>query len=137
VVKLVVDNDICTGCQICALTCAFMKEKSTNITKSRIHVNQTDLVHTEISYCTQCGDCVSVCPEEALHVSEKTGAVILNPDLCSACGLCYDACPSGYLLKHPLSGQPLLCDLCHGAPECTENCPTQAIRAEKGEGNID
>lgn len=132
-IKFMVDDALCTGCQICALTCSFVKEGVANTVKSRIHVARPDLNGTEILYCTQCGDCIKECPEEALSFHSRTGAVILDQTLCHGCGFCFIACSNGYLKGHPLTGRPLLCDFCHGEPECIKNCPVQAIQVEKGE----
>jgi len=42
--------------------------------------------------CTGCGDCVAVCPAEAL---EMTGgvAVLVRPERCDYAGLCEMICP--------------------------------------------
>ena len=42
--------------------------------------------------CTMCGDCVEVCPTEA--ISEGDPKYIIDPELCSECGVCADECPS-------------------------------------------
>ena len=44
--------------------------------------------------CTGCGDCVDVCPVEALSI-ENDKAVV--NDECIDCGVCIDECPSGAL----------------------------------------
>ena len=41
--------------------------------------------------CTKCGNCVSVCPSEA--ISEKEERCAIDPDVCVDCGLCADECP--------------------------------------------
>lgn len=132
-IRLTTNNELCTTCGICTLTCSFVKEKSISNRKSRIHISVPELDRTIILYCTLCGDCIAVCPEEALHFNQKTGAIILNKELCNNCGICFDACSSGYLKGDPDTGQPLMCDLCNGKPECAENCPTKAIEVIKKE----
>ncbi len=42
----------------------------------------------------ECGRCLPVCPENALHVLDSDGKVRVNWDLCSNCGQCISACPS-------------------------------------------
>ena len=42
--------------------------------------------------CTGCGDCIAVCPTDALGL--HTGkAALLQPELCSYCAACEDVCP--------------------------------------------
>jgi ferredoxin len=41
--------------------------------------------------CTKCGNCVSVCPQEA--ISEGDNYHVIDPDKCVDCGLCADECP--------------------------------------------
>ena len=131
--KLIVKSKLCTGCKICAMTCSFVKEGTVNTGKSRIHISHAVFTRPEITYCTQCRDCIRECPEDALKLDPRSGAITLESDLCSGCGLCFEACTTGYLRGHPLTGRPLICDLCGGTPECAINCPAGAIQAEGGE----
>jgi NAD-dependent dihydropyrimidine dehydrogenase PreA subunit len=41
--------------------------------------------------CTGCGDCVDVCPTDALEVVD--GLCIVDEDECTDCGACIDECP--------------------------------------------
>ncbi len=45
--------------------------------------------------CTECSACRSVCPTEALEVSEADMKVSFDRDKCIACELCIPACPYG------------------------------------------
>lgn len=42
--------------------------------------------------CTACGECVEVCPLDAIEVQDEVAVV--NEDECSDCGSCVDVCPS-------------------------------------------
>ncbi|MCQ2585511.1 MAG: 4Fe-4S binding protein [Treponema sp.] len=44
--------------------------------------------------CIGLGDCVKVCPQEAIFIKNNT-AVVSN--LCTGCGLCVSACPKGII----------------------------------------
>lgn len=41
--------------------------------------------------CVSCGECVSVCPQEALKVEEKA---TVDVEKCVDCGACIDTCPA-------------------------------------------
>jgi ferredoxin len=45
--------------------------------------------------CTECDECRSVCPTEALKTSTPDMAVTFDKDKCTACELCIPACPYG------------------------------------------
>ncbi|MBN2445347.1 MAG: 4Fe-4S binding protein [Phycisphaerae bacterium] len=42
--------------------------------------------------CTGCGDCVDLCPSEAIELKDNVAKV--SADDCIDCGACVDACPS-------------------------------------------
>ena len=42
----------------------------------------------------ECGRCLPVCPEQALHVLDSDRRVRVNWDLCTNCGKCVAVCPS-------------------------------------------
>ena len=44
--------------------------------------------------CTACGNCVEVCPYDAVELSEEKVAKV-NEVTCQGCGVCVAACPSG------------------------------------------
>ena len=48
-------------------------------------------VIVDLSKCTGCGTCVSVCPSEALKIVDNK-AVCSEAD-CVDCGVCVDECP--------------------------------------------
>ena len=40
--------------------------------------------------CNLCGDCVDICPSDALTINEQ---LIHNGELCTYCESCMDVCP--------------------------------------------
>ena len=43
--------------------------------------------------CLGCGDCVSACKFDALHMDPVTGLPVVDADKCTGCGACTKACP--------------------------------------------
>lgn len=53
--------------------------------------------------CTGCGQCVEVCPPEAISLQDETAQI--EHDLCEECGFCVAECPVGAIsIPFPLSG---------------------------------
>lgn len=132
---LVIDLDICVGCQACATSC---KEWNTGgysaplsdhdpygadpsgAWLNRIHSfeattaeGQAKTVHFPRS-CLHCEepDCVTVCPTGASYKREEDGIVLVNPDTCIGCKLCSWACPYGareYDYDHGVMKKCTLC----------------------------
>lgn len=44
-------------------------------------------------YCTGCGLCVDVCPEQAISMSLNY-TVAIDSGMCTGCGSCVDECPN-------------------------------------------
>ncbi len=114
---LVIDLDICVGCQACATSC---KEWNTGgysaplsdqnpygadpygAWLNRVHSYEvgegttSQTVHFPRS-CLHCETpaCVTVCPTGASYKRAEDGIVLVNPDTCIGCKLCSWACPYG------------------------------------------
>lgn len=43
--------------------------------------------------CLGCGDCVSACSFDAIHMNTETGLPEVDQEKCTACGACVKACP--------------------------------------------
>jgi L-aspartate semialdehyde sulfurtransferase ferredoxin len=62
------------------------------------------LLVKDVSKCTDCSMCVSICPVKAYHLDRTTWEVRFAQERCIACGMCVDACPAGALsIKNPLT----------------------------------
>jgi ferredoxin-type protein NapF len=42
--------------------------------------------------CTKCGDCVAVCPSQAIGLEDDGYPALVKPQRCGDCGLCADVC---------------------------------------------
>lgn len=131
---LVIDLDICVGCQACVTSC---KEWNTGgysaplsdidpygadphgAWLNRVHGyevgegEKSRTVHFPRS-CLHCAepDCVTVCPTGASYKREEDGIVLVNPDTCIGCKLCSWACPYGAREYDEHSGVMKKCTLC-------------------------
>lgn len=52
------------------------------------------MLFVESSICDECGTCISVCPVNALLLTEK---LEIDHDCCTQCGTCVNICPFGAL----------------------------------------
>jgi coenzyme F420-reducing hydrogenase delta subunit/Pyruvate/2-oxoacid:ferredoxin oxidoreductase delta subunit len=50
--------------------------------------------HVETEKCISCGDCVEICPEEAIQLKSAPRVADLSVDKCSGCGACVVVCPT-------------------------------------------
>ena len=65
---------------------------------SGVRLSEMDrFVVRDISLCTDCSMCVSICPVKAYIVDKGTWSVLFEQEKCIGCGLCVDACPPGAL----------------------------------------
>ena len=46
----------------------------------------------DLEKCQGSGECIDVCPSEAIEVKE--GKAVVDADLCADCGVCEDVCPN-------------------------------------------
>lgn len=133
---LVIDLDICVGCQACATSCKEWNTQSTvsgpltdlnpqgadplGVWLNRVHAyeaeddaGETRVVHFPRS-CLHCETpaCVSVCPTGASYKRAEDGIVLVNPDTCIGCKLCSWACPYGAREYDYDQGVMKKCTLC-------------------------
>ena len=133
---LVIDLDICVGCQACVISCdAWNNQGSVEALDdddrdeaqpsargawlNRIHsyeVNDGDQSRTVHfpKACLHCENavCVKVCPTGASYKREGDGIVLVDGDQCIGCGLCAWACPYGARELDELDGVMKKCTLC-------------------------
>jgi len=46
----------------------------------------------DVEKCTGCGECIEVCPLEAISLEGEVATV--DEDTCTECGLCVGECPN-------------------------------------------
>ncbi|MCY4328193.1 MAG: 4Fe-4S dicluster domain-containing protein [Rhodobacteraceae bacterium] len=143
---LVIDLDVCVGCQACVANCKSWNSggygapladtdpwghRPSGAWLNRVHGYETVdgenamMVHFPKS-CLHCDDapCVTVCPTGASLKREEDGIVLVDESKCMGCGLCAWACPYGAREMDPVAGVMKKCTLCVDRIY-NENLPTE------------
>lgn len=76
-----------------------------------------------IEFCDQCGECIAVCPTEALFRA-KNGIVRLRKKECVGCLACVGFCPTLVMYVHSDDTVPFKCIACN---KCVDDCPADAL----------
>lgn len=100
--------------------------------------------------CLGYGNCVKVCPFDAIHV--VNGIAVVDKDACKACGKCIAACPKGLIELVPYDSHirvscsskdkgPVVMKACStgciGCGICAKNCPMEAVTVDNSLAAID
>jgi carbon-monoxide dehydrogenase iron sulfur subunit len=116
--------ELCVGCTICEEVCSETWFKVTDAGKSSIRIrNGGQPAQLQAIFCVQCGDCVEVCPTQAL-ARDKRGVVRLQKKLCVGCLTCVGFCPYAAMFHHPDQDEPFKCVACG---RCVQECPAEAL----------
>jgi Fe-S-cluster-containing hydrogenase component 2 len=127
--KVLMKNpDLCIRCHACESKCSGTWFKEDNIKKSCIRIEDQD-----ISVCSQCGECINICPVEAIY-RDKTGVVRIKKDICVGCFMCVGYCPELSMRMHDDYTEPFKCIACG---QCASICPTGAIHLKLEGGKAD
>ena len=104
--------------------------------------------------CLGCGDCVTACPFDAIHM-DTNGLPVVTDEKCVACGACVKACPRNIIElrnKGPKDRRVFVCCVnkdkgniarkactvaCIGCGKCVKECPFEAITLENNLAYID
>lgn len=105
--------------------------------------------------CLGCGDCVTACQFDAIHVNPQTGLPEVDDVKCTACGACVKACPRA-IIELRAKGKSnrriyvscvnkekgaltrKACEVgCIGCGKCVKICPFEAINLENNLAYID
>ncbi len=117
----------CIGCHQCEEICsqAYFKEK--NLKKASLKVTEIVDANNEIITCSQCGDCIDICPVEAIY-RDNRGIVRIKKDICVGCLMCVGFCNERAMFQHDDFTEPFKCIACG---LCSKKCPTGAIYLEE------
>lgn len=100
--------------------------------------------------CQGLGDCVEVCPFDALSI--RSGVAVVDPDKCTGCSLCVPSCPKKLISMVPVSAGVVLqcsntlrakqvstvCSVgCIACARCVKACPTDAVTMHDNLPSID
>jgi len=77
----------------------------------------------KIEFCDQCGECIAVCPTQALYRA-KNGIVRLRKRDCVGCMACVGFCPTLVMYVYPHDAVPFKCIACG---VCVKECPADAL----------
>jgi len=123
--RIKVISSRCSGCRLCTQICAIHHYGEINPKKASLRIEarfpQPGTYRPRV--CSQCGKCMEVCPEGAIHHRED-GAYIVIEEKCTNCGECIPVCIPGVIFQHRDIDHVIICDNCF---KCTELCNTGAI----------
>ncbi len=134
--------EACTGCKLCEIACSIEKEGKIWPAASRMRVLQYPPCVEFPVACYLCGAdalCISACGENALTLDPATSIILIDTGKCLRtrtdsknmdCVVCAEACPGDAVFFHPVTQEPLICDLCGGDPVCLAECPQKAIHVK-------
>ena len=102
------------------------------------------------SGCLGFGDCVRICPEDAISI--KDGIAVVDQKKCVGCAMCAKECPNHLISMKPLTQKinvvcmstaigkvtKSICKSgCIGCKICERKCPSEAIKVENNFATID
>lgn len=116
--------ELCINCHLCEEVCSETWFKVVDPSKSRIRILDEKPGMPSALYCVQAGDCIDVCPVNALS-RNKQGVVLLKKKACVGCLSCVGFCPYGAMFFHPEETAPFKCVACG---KCADACPEGALK---------
>lgn len=136
---LLARRELCVACGACEEVCALTFFKVPDRERSAIRVTppggpwetEPELWDPDctIEFCDQCGECIAVCPTQALFRS-RDGIVRLRKRDCVGCLACVGFCPTLVMYVHPDDTLPFKCVACG---KCVDECPADALLMAEAE----
>lgn len=128
--KIVVNPELCTGCETCALICSHYNLGGFNPHRACLTIKHFEEgVFNSLGFCQQCENavCSKVCPTNALKIDRDKGYVTLDKDKCISCGKCVEHCPFDMITIDPDTNKAFKCQMCDGETYCVQYCPYGAL----------
>ncbi|MDR0499591.1 MAG: 4Fe-4S binding protein [Holophagales bacterium] len=107
----------------CESACASKVFKHNDPLRAALHIRLLENGECRAIVCDQCGDCVVVCPADALKRNKK-GIVLLDKKLCVGCYTCVGFCEKNVFERNPEWLEPYKCIACG---ICLKACPKAAL----------
>ncbi|MDR1840997.1 MAG: 4Fe-4S binding protein [Holophagales bacterium] len=107
----------------CEAACASKVFKCDDPSRAALRIRLLENGEGRAILCDQCGDCVIVCPADALS-RNKQGVVLLNKKTCVACYTCVGFCEKHAFERNPEWLLPYKCIACG---ICVKACPKAAL----------
>lgn len=117
-------TELCVACGACEEACAMAFYKTPDRERSAIRISVDDSDNDPvIEFCDQCGECIAVCPTQALYRA-KNGIVRLRKQDCVGCLACVGFCPTLVMYVYQEDTTPFKCVACG---ICVKECPSDAL----------
>jgi|WetSurMetagenome_2_1015567.scaffolds.fasta_scaffold516806_2 anaerobic carbon-monoxide dehydrogenase iron sulfur subunit len=107
----------------CEEICATKMFKFDDPARAALHIRELPDGHGQAIICDQCGDCLSICPTNALTRS-KVGVVRIDKKICVGCFVCIGYCDKDAFERAPGATEPYKCTSCG---LCVKACPHVAL----------
>ncbi len=115
---------LCDGTHDCEVVCAYTWFKVQDVNKASLHITPTVNNTYSAHFCIQCGECVDICPVNALY-QDKQGVIRVRARLCVGCMSCVGFCPHDVMYFDTERAVPFKCVACG---QCVDACPNGALK---------